>query len=292
MHKHWVSKWHKLCGAPAPVDAVPRVLVTRPEQDAAPWVAALQGAGLEATTFPLLALSPVLQVQDLRNVHAQLQGQQAVMFVSANAVSNFFAARPPGGPSGFSESDDRPRAWVTGPGSRQALLREGVAAACIDLPALDAGQFDSEALWQQVSSQLKPGDRVLIVRGDDRPHDSTAASPEEHAGTGRDWLATAIGALSACPEFVVAYQRRAPNWSAQEFVLARAAASDGSVWLLSSGQALANLCALMPSQPWQLARALATHSRIALAARQAGFGLVLESRPVLPELLLSIESLR
>ena len=48
----------------------------------------------------------------------------------------------------------------------------------------------------------------------------------------------------------------------------------------------------MPSQRWQLARALATHSRIALAARQAGFGLVLESRPVLPELLLSIESLR
>ena len=269
-----------------------RVVVTRPLPEAQRWVTDLRASGVDAVSLPLIAIDPVADAAALRLAWQRLPAYAAVMFVSANAVSNFFAARPPGEPSGFSEPNSRPRAWVTGPGSRQALLREGVAAACIDLPALDAGQFDSEALWQQVARQLKPGDRVLIVRGDDRPHDSTAASPAEHAGTGRDWLATAIRALSACPEFVVAYQRRAPNWSAQEFVLARAAASDGSVWLLSSGQALTNLCALMPSQPWQLARALATHSRIALAARQAGFGLVLESRPVLPELLLSIESLR
>ncbi len=225
-----------------------RVVVTRPLPEAQRWVKDLRASGVDAVSLPLIAIDPVADAAALRLAWQRLPAYAAVMFVSANAVSNFFAARPPGGPSGFSEPNSRPRAWVTGPGSRQALLREGVAAACIDLPALDAGQFDSEALWQQVARQLKPGDRVLIVRGDDRPHDSTAASPAEHAGTGRDWLATAIRALSACPEFVVAYQRRAPNWSAQEFVLARAAASDGSVWLLSSGQALTNLCALMPSQ--------------------------------------------
>ena len=269
-----------------------RVVVTRPLPEAQRWVKDLRASGVDALSLPLIAIDPVADASALRLAWLRLPTYAAVMFVSANAASGFFAARPPGGPSGFSEPNSRPRAWVTGLGSRQALLREGVAAACIDLPTLDAGQFDSEALWQQVAGQLKPGDRVLIVRGDDRPDDSPAASPAEHSGTGRDWLATAIRALSACPEFVVAYQRRAPNWNAQELVLARAAASDGSVWLLSSGQALANLCALMPNQRWQLARALATHSRIALAARQAGFGLVLESRPVLPELLLSIESLR
>ena len=269
-----------------------RVVVTRPLPEAQRWVTDLCAGGVDAVSLPLIAIDPFADAAALGLAWQRLPAYAAVMFVSANAVRSFFAACPLGEPSGFSEPNSQPRAWVTGPGSRQALLREGVAAACIDLPALDAGQFDSEALWQQVARQLKPGDRVLIVRGDDRPHDSTVSSLKEHAGTGRDWFATAIRALPACPEFVAAYQRHAPNWSAQEFVLARAAASDGSVWLLSSVQALANLCALMPSQRWQLARALATHSRIALAARQAGFGLVLESRPVLSELLLSIESMR
>lgn len=269
-----------------------RVVVTRPLPEAQRWVKDLRAGGFDAVALPLIALDPVPDAAGLRLAWQHLPAYTAVMFVSANAVRNFFAAGPPGGPPGFSDPDSQPRAWVTGPGSRQALLREGVATACIDLPALDAGQFDSEALWQQVACQLKPGDRVLIVRGDDLPQDSAATGLSDHPGTGRGWLAAAIRASAACPEFVVAYQRRAPNWSAQELALAQAAAIDGSIWLLSSGQALANLCALMPSQRWQQARALATHSRIALAARQVGFGLVRETRPVLAELLLSIESLR
>ena len=65
---------------------------------------------------------------------------------------------------------------------------------------------------------------------------------------------------------------------------------DGSLWLLSSSQALEHLCAALPGQDWRQARALATHPRIAQAARNAGFGEVRECRPALADVAASIES--
>ncbi|MEG2631782.1 MAG: uroporphyrinogen-III synthase, partial [Comamonas sp.] len=46
----------------------------------------------------------------------------------------------------------------------------------------------------------------------------------------------------------------------------------------------------LPGTDWRQARALATHPRIAAAARQAGFGLVQECRPSLNDVAASIES--
>jgi uroporphyrinogen-III synthase len=62
------------------------------------------------------------------------------------------------------------------------------------------------------------------------------------------------------------------------------------VWLFSSSEAVANLRALLPDQSWQQARAVATHPRIAQAARDAGFAVVCESRPALADVVASIES--
>ena len=89
---------------------------------------------------------------------------------------------------------------------------------------------------------------------------------------------------------MVAYQRLAPVWSLQEKNSIVAAASDGSFWLLSSTEALGNLIASLPKQNWSNAKAVATHPRIAKAAHAAGFGMVLESRPLIQELIASIES--
>ena len=55
-------------------------------------------------------------------------------------------------------------------------------------------------------------------------------------------------------------------------------------------QAVRALRAALPGQSWAQARALATHPRIAAAARKAGFGLVCESRPTLPDVLASLNS--
>ena len=79
--------------------------------------------------------------------------------------------------------------------------------------------------------------------------------------------------------------------SAAERDAATQAATDGSVWLFSSSEAIGNLVAACPGQDWGRAKAVVTHARIAQAAREAGFPVVCESRPTLAALMASIESL-
>ena len=73
--------------------------------------------------------------------------------------------------------------------------------------------------------------------------------------------------------------------------LATAAASDGSVWVFTSSQAIAHLKQLLPDVLWKAAKAIATHDRIAQAAVQLGVGNVVVCKPALSELLSSLESL-
>lgn len=244
-----------------------RVLVTRPLRDAQRWAQALVAQGLDVVVLPLIDIAPVDGVP----VAHQLAHYRAVMFVSGNAVSHFL--RETGVP--FAS-----RAWAPGPGTRDALLDAGVDASLIDAPAGDATQFDSESLWQRVSAQIRPGDRVLVVRGRD----------PQGRNAGRDWLARQIEAAGGQVEFVSVYERRVPRFDAAQQALAVQAAGDGSVWLFSSSEAVANLAALLPGQSWHQARAVATHPRIAQAAREAGFAVVCESRPALADVVASIES--
>ena len=156
-----------------------------------------------------------------------------------------------------------------------------MAPAAIDAPPADAAQFDSEQLWACVADQVGPGVRILIVRGGDAAGQAT----------GRDWLAREIGARGGACDAVAAYRRLPPPFGAAERRLAAEGASGAAAWLFSSSEAIANLCRLMPAAGWHQARALVTHERIAEAARAAGFGRVQVSRPSLPALVASIESL-
>ena len=177
-----------------------------------------------------------------------------------------------------------------GPGTAAALLAAGVPAAQVDAPALDAEQFDSEALWAVVGRRDWQGLRVLVVRGE---------SPGAAGGgmsSGRDWIARQWEAAGAQVDFVGVYQRRAPKLSDEQLERARAASADGSVWLFSSSEAVANLTRLpaLAGVDWRGARAVATHPRIEEAVRAAGWGVVVASRPALTDIrdtLASIESL-
>ncbi len=259
-----------------------RVLVTRPSREAQSWLQALKTAGHDAVALPLIEIAPVADGQPLTRAWQQISRYQAVMFVSANAVDFFFAAKPPSGPSIFSEGDPSIRAWATGPGTAGALARRGASAACVDTPNSDSSQFDSESLWAQVHGQVGAGSQFLIVRGDD------ANSPV--AGSGRDWLAQQIDAAGGLADFVVAYQRQVPAFTPVQQDIVRAASKDGSVWLFSSSQAVANLASSFPALSWAQGRAIATHPRIAQTARRHGFGVVCESRPTLDDVVASIES--
>jgi uroporphyrinogen-III synthase len=261
-----------------------RVIVTRPAREAQRWVQDLSAQGLQAQALPLIEVGPVSDPSGMQQVWQHVDDYVGVMFVSGNAVDHFFASKPPLAPVFIAQAAIKTRAWATGPGTTRALLRAGVAPEWLDAPASDVGQFDSEALWQVVATQVKPGDRVLIVRGGD-------AVGSSGQGSGREWFANRVAQAGAQADFVVSYQRQAPIFSAAEQQLALQAASDGSVWLFSSTEAVGNLCAALPGQGWAGARALATHPRIALAAKEAGFCSVTESRPTQSDVLAALQKM-
>lgn len=265
-----------------------RVIVTRPAREAAHWVEQLGARGLAATALPLIAIGPCTDPAAqaaLAQARAQLGGYRAAMFVSGNAVDYFFEQKEAVAPADKALSAIKTRAWAPGPGTVRALVRAGFPRDRIDSPAPDAPQFESETLWQQVAPQVRAGDRILIVRGG-----AAGASPVAGPGQGRDWLARQIEQAGATVDFVVAYTRGAPQLTPEQTALAHAAAGDGSWWLLSSSEALTHLASAAPGLPLQAARALATHPRIAQAARAAGFGHVQECRPALEDVVASIES--
>lgn len=278
-----------------------RVIVTRPARDAQHWVQQLQQDGIEAEALPLIDIAPASAPSDLQALEQAwqtLDGYAACMFVSANAVECFFKARPactdesPGCSAGHNVASPAPsrlpaglRCMAPGPGTVAALVAAGVPAGQIDAPAPDASQFDSQALWQVVGPRHWQGRRVLIVRGH-----SAGAAGEGVGAPGRDWLARQWEAAGARVDFLAVYQRRAPLLTEAQLQLARAASGDGSVWLFSSSEAVANLASL-PAMDWRRARAVATHPRIADTVRAAGWGVVVESRPALNDIEAAVRSI-
>jgi uroporphyrinogen-III synthase len=283
-----------------------KVIVTRPRLEADVWVKQLRALSFDAVPLPLIHIGAPADNQVVTKAWANLPQYSAVMFVSSNAVRYFYSSNiPVAGESiactaiksivdlsKISSCPKLPRMWATGPGTRDALLAQSVPSDLIDAPAANAAQFDSETLWNLVKNQVKPSDKVLIVRG----NTSNTKDAEGVGGVksvrmnGRTWLADQLTAAGAQVDVVVSYQRSPPVFDAAELMLMTSAATDKSVWLFSSSEAVANLGAIS-NLDWSQARAIATHPRIALAARGAGFGVVYESRPLLAEVAASIESL-
>ena len=258
-----------------------RAVVTRPEGEARRWVSALERQGWQALALPLIVIGPPADPLPLRQARARLADFDALMFVSAAAVAQFFASQP------WSDVDSAgpTRCWAPGPATARALLAVGVPPGRIDQPAADAANFDSESLWREVGRQVGAGHRLLIVRG------QSGAGAACAQGNGRDWLAQQCRQQGGSVDWCVAYRRQAPDWSERERAQALAASHDGSVWLLSSSEALDHLAILLPAADWSQARALATHPRIAQAATRMGFGFILESRPTLEDMLCHLESI-
>nr|WP_319563979.1 uroporphyrinogen-III synthase [uncultured Rhodoferax sp.] len=267
-----------------------RILVTRVQPQAQAWVELLQAQNHDALALPLIKVRGLPDVSGIQTAGQRWSGYAAVMFVSRHAVDFFFKENKALVLDLYAQEAITTRAWSTGPGTANALLAHGVPAPYVVSPSEQSGQFDSEALWQQVQTQVQPGDKVLIVRGRNLAEDGVSWA-ENDAGVGRDWLAQRLTDAGVQVDFVVAYQRGAPVWNTQQCAMAHAAAADGSVWLFSSAEALGHLKGLLPAQDWSQARAVATHVRIAQAARDLGFGRVLQARPVLADVLASIKSL-
>ncbi len=290
-------------------DKLRRVIVTRPARDAAHWVGELANSGFKAQALPLIEIGPVTDpagIALLQDAWRSLNDYAACMFVSGNAVQHFFQKKIAGAQlkteqyaidkiakniaiRAINTLPVSLRFLAPGPGTAAALLAMGVPAAQIDSPPLEAGQFDSEALWQVVGQRDWRGKRVLMLRGQ-----TSSTTPQAVAS--RDWLAQQFLAAGAQVDMLGVYQRSAPRLTAVQIELVQTASQDGSVWLFSSSEALANLMQRLllvggAGVDWRHARAIATHPRIAQAVRAAGWGVVQESRPMLADIVDALHSI-
>jgi len=273
-----------------------RVFVTRPQAEAGRWVRSLVREQIDAVSLPLIEIRPVADDRGVRTAWQAIGRFDAVMFVSATAVQHFFSEAARDG--GQWPDGGVPRAWAPGPGTTAALVAMGVAPRDIDAPDPHSGQFDSESLWRQVGPTVRPGQQVLVVRGAQgeamlpvTDGGAVSAMQPPEGGQGRDWLGRQLIAQGVQVRFVAAYQRCAPSPAVLRQAVLEAHAVAPAWWLFTSSQAIENLVAALPGQNWAAAQALATHPRIAAAARVAGFGVVQESRPTLADVVASIKSL-
>jgi uroporphyrinogen-III synthase len=232
------------------LSAVRRLIVTRPQPQAQSWVEQLASL----TDWRVDAM-PLIETHSLAAQSAALQPADAWMFVSAAAVDAWW---------GQAGAESVPAVWVTGGGSAQAVrAREPLARIVLpDSPA----NWDSEGLWAALLAQgALDGVRcVRVLRG----RDAGAA----HEGNGREWLSERLREHGVDVQTLAVYERRKPDWSAAQRDAAQAALRDGSVWLLTSSQAVDHLVQLAGSLA--RAHALATHPRVAERARAAGFAQV------------------
>ena len=232
------------------------MIVTRPQPQAAQWVAQLASRGQAAVALPLLGIGDAPDPAAVTAAWQHLPACALAMFVSPSAVERFMAQRPPGQPWPLGVL-----AGSTGPGTQAALRAAGVPDEQVVTPPLEAGRFDSEALWAELVHRRDwAGAQALIVRGEG----------------GRDWLAGTLAQHGARVHFAEAYRRIAPVLDdGGRAVLAAAVASPAAhAWLFSSSEAARHLPELAPDADWSPAWALATHDRIADAARGLGFGRV------------------
>lgn len=240
-----------------------RLLVTRPQPQADAWVERLRAKGVDAAALPLLAVDAVVDLDELHTAWRELPRYALAMFVSPNAVSHFFAARPAdAAAAGWPASV---RAGATGPGTLQALLLAGVPRALCVAPRADASQFDSAALWAQLRAEPWAGREVLVLRGDG----------------GRDEFAEHLRSAGAAVHFTQAYRRGpARPTVAEQSMLAEALTTPAMhLWWLSSTEAIGYLPQRAPRADWRTAWALTSHPRIAERARALGFGRVFEALP-------------
>lgn len=266
-----------------------RLIVTRPAEQAAAWLQVLRYMGHEAVALPLIEIAPVDSEDDAQALELAWQrigSFQALMFVSSSAVQAFFK---PSQLNAVIDSEQRAmdlvvneypkmRFWATGQGTVASLHALGIPQDRIDAPSAQAGQFDSETLWAVVQSQVHSASRVLILRGRDQGMFDSS----------RDWLAQQIMAKGGVAQKLVVYQRRAPKWDLTQIAQCRAWLRDGSIWLLSSSQALRNMPRNLDTSQ---GICICTHERISQAARARGFSVVCTSRPTLADVASSIKSL-
>ena len=293
------------------------IILTRPAKESSLWIEGFERAGHRAVNWPLIDIQPIKLDIHQTQILGEVNTYAALVFVSPSAVEHFFkslALHPlllkPLNPC-----------WATGLGTAHSLKKYGIGAAQIVSPPMSAPQFDSPRLWEVTKGLVNSGDKVLFIRGLDEesqprqprqprqptqstqstqsiPQVRTIEDPDDVMGkhavssqssTGSQWLMAQLRQQGVWVNELEIYQRGIPSWSNEQTKEAIKAVERGSIWILSSSLSVQHLSRLLPHQDWSKARAIATHERIARTAIELGWGVVRSSRPLIADVLTSLE---
>lgn len=237
------------------------VVVTRPAATASSLAAAARRRGALPVRLPGIGLRDADDGEAVRAGLQNLRGDNSWIFISPTAVRYAFRAMP------ALEIPRRTQVFAVGAGTRRALARHGVASLA------PRGRADSEGLLALPELADVRGRRFGIVG----------------APGGRDLIAATLRARGAQVEAIHVYERAAPRLTRRHFE-ALARARDPLVTLISSGEALANLVALLP--PAALARLrrqmlVVSSARLAALAQANAFDDVHVAASALPADLLA-----
>jgi uroporphyrinogen-III synthase len=165
-----------------------RVVVTRPEGQAAGLAQGIRAAGGEALLVPAIEIRALEDLRPFQAIADRLESFDVAIFVSRNAVRkalDMLRARRGGRPW-----PARLAVATVGQGSREALEAEGFSGVIAP-----AAQSDSEALLAMPELGAVNGKRVVIFRGDG----------------GRRLLGDVLAQRGAIVEFAACYRRVRPE---------------------------------------------------------------------------------
>jgi uroporphyrinogen-III synthase len=231
------------------------VITTRPVGTAAPMAAQVRALGGRGFVLPGLSLREATSPATARRELAQLAKCDIAIFLSPAAVRFAQALRPSLRVARGSI------AVAIGDGTRRSLARAGINAIVPE-------RSDSEGVLALPELRRVRGRRIVLVG----------------ATGGRDLIAPRLRRRGARVALIEVYRRVAPRLTRMHFDKL-AASPEPWVMLISSGEALTNLIALLP--PSQLARLKAqilvvSSARLAALAREHAFAQIALARSAAP----------
>jgi hydroxymethylbilane synthase len=230
----------------------PRVLVTRPSDQAAELSSALRGFGLEPVVVPAISIETHGADAGLDRAAASLDAYRWIVVTSANGASAVVAAVERANRSHVKAGSANTTWAAIGPATAAVLGDAGIVVG------FQPAQGLAGALARELP--VEAGERVLVVRGD----------------LADDTLAKQLRARGAAVDDVVGYRtRRAPVASR---ALLRAAMADGPVAavVFTSGSAASGLIELGDAEALDVTSmpAVCIGPETARSATSAGFRVV------------------
>jgi uroporphyrinogen-III synthase len=233
------------------------LLVTRPAGTAAPFLRLARSLGASAISVPGLSL----RGSEANPRAGERRAFDAWIFTSPAAVRFGLHALPP------PRARKRLRAFAVGEGTARSLAQHGIAAIVPD------ERFDSEGLLALPELKHIRGQRIALVG----------------AAGGRDVIAPTLRRRGAHVESLHVYRREPPRLTRRHFD-AIEAADDPLITLVSSGEALGHLVALLPAAVLARLRSqslVVSSARLAGIAREHGFAAIVQARSAAPRDLLA-----